>query len=339
MRLVAPIVLASACGRIAFDPTTTMVDASDAASVDAQMIVDPPSCVGLPGSCGVFANDDCCTSPLVPGGAFVREYDVSGDGMHATMAFPATVSDFRLDKYEVTVGRFRAFLASGTATAANPPSTGAGSNPYTASTGWDPAWNAKLMPDLTTLEGELPCTNNATWTSSPTADDVRPINCITWYEAAAFCAWDGGFLPTQAEWNFAAAGGDQQRAYPWSSPPSSLTIDGSYASYFDGTNCVGDGLPGCAVTDLVHVGSKPAGDGRWGQSELAGNVGEWVFDEYGLNVPCSDCADLPIGTVVAVVGGYYNRDQTEVRTAFEDGGDPTSRFDTAGARCARAPVP
>jgi formylglycine-generating enzyme required for sulfatase activity len=52
---------------------------------------------------------------------------------------------------------------------------------------------------------------------------------MDWYEAYAFCIWDGGFLPTDAEWNYAAAGGAQQRAYPWSNPPTSLTIDPSYA--------------------------------------------------------------------------------------------------------------
>ena len=58
------------------------------------------SCSGLAAICGPSGNEDCCTSLLVPGGTFYRSYDgvVSTD-----MSYPATVADFYLDKYEITV--------------------------------------------------------------------------------------------------------------------------------------------------------------------------------------------------------------------------------------------
>ena len=107
-------------------------------------------------------------------------------------------------------------------------------------------------------------------------DEERPINCITWYEAYAFCSWDGGFLPSEAEWNYAAAGGAEQRIYPWGAAPPTP----SHASYsVDATQqCMGDGVSGCTLADLIPVGTKPPGDGKYGQSDLAGNLMEWTSD-------------------------------------------------------------
>jgi hypothetical protein len=88
----------------------------------------PPSCaLGGDGmtTCPVGTGDDsCCTSPEIAGGTFDRAYDLVitdagteipdplGDGGATDLADPATVSDFRLDKYDVTVARFRQFVTA-----------------------------------------------------------------------------------------------------------------------------------------------------------------------------------------------------------------------------------
>jgi len=64
----------------------------------------PCSCEGLPRTCGPNRNEDCCTSVLVTGGTFNRDNNTN---------YPATVSDFHLDRFEVTVGRFQRFVAGG----------------------------------------------------------------------------------------------------------------------------------------------------------------------------------------------------------------------------------
>jgi len=61
-------------------------------------------------TCGA-AGESCCTSPEVTGGTFYRTYTNDGSGPTAE-ADPATVSSFRLDKYDVTVGRFRQFVSA-----------------------------------------------------------------------------------------------------------------------------------------------------------------------------------------------------------------------------------
>src|SRR5579864_5372967 len=106
------------------DAGTPSDDASDApppppveAAVDAPGPTGPPSCAsggdggGNANHCGPNHSDDCCASTLVTGGAFDRSNDP---------AFPATVGDFRLDVYEVTVGRFANFIDHGTSSQDNP---------------------------------------------------------------------------------------------------------------------------------------------------------------------------------------------------------------------------
>src|SRR5262249_24985561 len=111
----------------------------------------PPSCMALPATCGAAGTDTCCANLPVPGGTFYRGYDVATDNMYSDKTNPATVSDFRLDRYEVTFGRFRKFVAAGMGTQASPPSAGSGANPYLANSGWEPSWNPNLVPDTATL--------------------------------------------------------------------------------------------------------------------------------------------------------------------------------------------
>jgi len=321
-------------------PDVTFTKAEDAPSIDAATQPQFLSCVGLATTCGASGTDSCCNSLAVPGGSYDRSYDVAGDANSGNTMYPATVSNFRLDKYEVTVGRFRAFVNAGMGTQASAPVPGSGAHANIAGSGWNASWNTSLVADKAALVAAVKCDSTyQTWTDTPAANEHRPMNCISWYEAMAFCAWDGGYLATEAEWNYAATGGNQQRAYPWSSPNAgSLAISGSDASYYDGTNCIGDGMPGCAVTDQVAVGTKPMGDGRWGQSDLAGNVWEWTLDWYATYaIACTDCADLTAGSARVFRGGGFNIDATALRAGNRLSLTPTLRYYLIGVRCARTP--
>ena len=296
--------------------------------------------MGLDLTCGPSGTGSCCEpAETIPGGTFLRGYDVATD-VYNDMDYPATVSTFALDKYEVTVGRFRKFVETGggLGTQVNPPGAGSGAHPRLVGSGWDSAWNPRLVADTSALKTQLKCdSTRQTWTDAPGINENKPMNCVTWYEAMAFCIWDGGYLATEAEWNYAATGGGEQRAYPWSNPGSDVTIDCSYANYRPGTYCVNDPTGG-----VNRVGSEsPKGDGRWGHSDLAGNVWEWVLDWYVSPYPdpqtCNDCANLTASSYRVLLGGSFNVDASNLRAANRFFNNPISRSGSIGFRCARTP--
>jgi sulfatase modifying factor 1 len=305
------------------------------------------SCRDLAATCGTAANpnDDCCRAATVTGGTFYRTYD---DVEFKDMRFPATVSTFVLDQYEVTVGRFRAFINAGLGTAARPPAARAGAHPNLTGSGWDDAWNTSLVADTAALIAavKVQCMPDVgqtqtlpTWTDTPGGNENKPMNCVTWYEAMAFCIWDGGYLPTEAEWNYAASGGSEQRVYPWSNPAISTNIDCKHANYKinnpSGTFCVNGTTGG---TDQVGH-TSPMGDGKWGHSDLAGNVWEWALDWYTETypIPCNDCANLDIPYQRVIRGGSFNSSPPNLRAGHRDYFPPDMRYDFIGVRCARTP--
>jgi formylglycine-generating enzyme required for sulfatase activity len=221
------------------------------------------SCNGMTGT--ECQGKSCCSNILVPSGTFPM-----GDPSTAPPEHDATVSDFYLDEYEVTVGRFRKFVEQFDGT---PPPDGAAAHPLIAGSGWDGAWNTSLASWQATLIGNVTCSSSyQTWRDTPSGTEERPVNCVSWYEAFAFCAWDGGRLPTEAEWEYAAAGGSENRLYPW----GNATPDNTLAAF----GCLYAGTSSCAFEDIAAVGSLPAGAGRWGHKHLAGNMYEWALDWY-----------------------------------------------------------
>jgi formylglycine-generating enzyme required for sulfatase activity len=248
------------------------------------------------------------------------------------MSYPATVSDFYLDKYEITVGRFRAFVNAGMGTQANPPAAGMGAHPLIAGSGWNSTWNTNLPANTPALKTAMKCEPKyQTWTDTPGANESQPQNCMTPFDAFAFCAWDGGRLPTEAEWNYAAAGGSEQRAYPWSIPPAAMPIDDSYAVYC-GAVCDN-------ARSSQHVGTRsPKGDGKWGHADLAGNVSEWALDRYASQylTPCSDCVNLVATSSWVIRGAAFNDPASHLLSAYRVSQGSTARANWYGARCARS---
>jgi sulfatase modifying factor 1 len=272
----------------------------------------------------------------------------AADGGPIREADPATVSTFRLDKYLVTVGRFRQFVNAvlpvdgGTGWLPSPGSgkhthlnggnglnaTGGGFEP-----GWATADNLQIAPTNTNLTGGgYP--SDATWTNAAGNQENLPINYVNWWESYAFCIWDGGFLPSEAEWEYAAAGGNQQREYPWgSTAPGTANQYAIYGCYYPSGSgsCTG-------VANIAPVGTATLGAGLWGQLDLAGDVVEWNLDWYAGYASCTDCADFTASSVrVARGGNFGNNVRSDFQTTFRGYDTPAFRYYDTGFRCARSP--
>jgi formylglycine-generating enzyme required for sulfatase activity len=305
------------------------------------------TCHPMPPSCGTYSTPFECENLAVPGGTYDRtRYDDADGGSEGDASAPATVDPFRLDAYEVTVERFTAFehdVVLGYQPAAGDGKhgylngglgllVGAGDAGPVYESGWDPSWAATLATTATDWTTNLDCTSHLFATVNERFP-YYPINCVTWYEAYAFCIWDGGFLPTEAEWSLAAAGADEQRRYPWGYevPMDNATyaIWGCYLT--GGGNCIE------LENDVGTVFAEAAGVGRWGHFQLAGNMAEWTLDTYaGYVTPCVDCATMGDGARV-FRGGSFDQDEVFLENVQRANADPTSRSTSIGFRCARAP--
>ncbi len=160
---------------------------------------------------------------------------------------------------------------------------------------------------------------------------------LNWYDLYAFCLWDGGFLPSEAEWQYASAGGAENRRYAWGmNDPEANAALAVYGCYWNGTG----GWSCSGRTNIAPVGSVPAGNGRWGQSDLAGSVFEWTLDWYTNPYPantCSDCANTTSASYRMARGGSaFYLDASYLTSANRSHDPPAHRSYAAAGRCARS---
>jgi len=246
----------------------------------------------------------------------------------STPAQTVVIDAFAIDAYEVTVARFREFwlarMADGGASLRAAPVRYPG--------GREIAW---FTEGQAPLPADVQC--NFT-TAAGAARGAHPINCLTWTTAMEFCVWDGGRLPTEAEWEFAARGrpvpGEglaMGRGWPW----------GNEAPI----GCARAHISGCAGEDgaLTRRGGRFAASG--GVYDLSGNVEELTADRY---LPYSDarcwgrfgvnntlCVPVAPGTSDrATRGGSWST--SEVRAASRRGQGYFAPYGFVGFRCARS---
>lgn len=200
------------------------------------------------------------------------------------------VSAFFIDPHEVTAADYALFL------------TWAGGLAH---------WNED-QPIERVRDGYLPMAGQ----------DKRPMHQVRWADADAYCRWAGKRLPTEAEWERAAAG-ESGRTFPWGEDGLSCRR----AVYFTGATFCEE-----APAD---VRSRPEGATPEGVFELAGNVAEWTADWYGRY--SADAMMDPTGPASGVHrvvrGGSFLEGGSSVRTRARRAVLPSLRSDAIGFRC------
>jgi iron(II)-dependent oxidoreductase len=154
----------------------------------------------------------------------------------------------------------------------------------------------------------------------------RPVMNVNWYEAEAYCRWAGRRLPTEAEWEAAAAasGNDlsaPKRRFPWGDEPPNPT-----QAQLDGYS-----LECCNVTDF------PTGDSYFGCRQMIGNVWEWTASDFlpypgFVADPYREYSQPWFGTHKVLRGGAWMTRSRLLRNTWRNFYQPDRRDVWAGFR-------
>ncbi len=234
----------------------------------------------------------------IPGATFIQG-DAAGDANEAPQS--VTVAAFRIMVDEVTNADYRAFAAAA-GHLSDAERSGGG---YV----WTGKWRRIAGADWRHPHGPG---------SGIDGKDDHPVLQVSARDAAAFCAFHGLRLPTDAEWEYAARGGDGRR-YPWGAEapdqPSRRANFGAVSC------CATDDADGFARTAPVR--RFAAGRSPFGLYDMAGNVWEWTASEF---------PGRP-GTV-ALRGGGWGNDPYCLRVSYRHWNPPDIGLDMVGFRCA-----
>ena len=260
---------------------------------------------------------DNMTMVYVPPGTFSMGSEDGND--NEKPAHEVSLDGFWIDQTEVSNEQFEKFVSD----------TGYETTAEKEGSGWIVVGNEWLN-----IEG-------ANWQhpQGPDSDltDLgnHPVVLTSWEDAHAYCAWSGGLLPSEAQWEYAAKG-PQNLSYPWGPE-----FDSQKSNYCD-LNCPMDWNDESSDDGFARtspVGSYADGVSWVGALDMVGNVWEWVDDWVGEQYYANSPQDNPLGpedgSEKVLHGGAWVNQAVRMRGSDRNIIEPDFRTSTFGFRCAQ----
>jgi len=250
---------------------------------------------------------------FIPGGTFTMGQDSAAVGGEFKYhdewdAHQVTLSDFFIGRYEVTNIQYYEFWKED---------------------------STRHTPRDTSVIGR--------WPNVALDSPNFPVIGVSWNDAAAFCQWlslrtgERYTLPTEAQWEYVATGGDSMNIYPWSSDTARANLSPAMLA---NTRLNGDGYTFTAPVDAFSAGAS-----AFGPFNMAGNVWEWCLDWYDPEYYRQDMLWIdpqgsfdPENQLYKVIrGGSWLEDLDEARNTNRGALDPDNREINVGFRVVRLP--
>ncbi len=299
---------------------------------------------------------------LIPGGEFVMgdHHDSNSD---ALPLHEVKLGVFYISKYEITNRQYCDFLNSGISTGAIKIADG-------------------IVYDITDVERRFPFFDTHSFAAGSQIDysgevfsvrikdgDVdmsdHPVVHVSWYGAAAFCNWrsakegldgcynlaswecdltkNGYHLPTEAQWEYAARGGEYSPYYRF---PLGDEMNGSMANYWSSGHAFEKGdFPWTTPVGYYDGNQEPEGgdmSNGYGIYDMDGNVQEWCNDWYASGYGSANLVSNPMGpskgSFRVLRGGFWRGSGYlwhYCRNAFRYRDKPFYRYDSVGFRIAK----
>lgn len=225
----------------------------------------------------------------IPGGSFMMGSDT---GDMEGPAHKVTLKPFEMSKSVVTNKQWKACVAAGKCEALSR--------------------DCLTMPDKQKLD-----------------EDDQPAVCMTVEAADGFAEWAGGFIPTEAQWEYAARSAGKDQRYPWGNEKPSCTRAVIHPA---------DGTAGCGKNRSWPVCSKPKGNTAQGLCDMVGNVEQWTKDLYKntyVGAPTDGSARWEKGLNFRVLRGSYWGQQDYYHATWRNVNGADQRRSSLGLRLVR----